>query len=336
MITRRGALTGILAAGLGTALAGCTRKDSGPTPTIVDGDLVTIGLTYIPNVQFSPFYVATKQGMFEAEKVRVELRHHGQQEEVFGALLRGKEQVVFASADEAMVAASTKKGIRGQSLATFATAYQTYPIEVLGLEPAADLSALKGATLGIPGHYGSSYYAALAAIHRAGLTERDVKLVDIGYTQLTALTTGKVDFIMGFRNNELVQLKAQGRQVSSLPISDVTSPQLVGPSLVVASDRGPDKSVLARIAKVMKNAEAAIVADPQVAIDATADHVPALADKKQQQAARGVLEATMEMWKKNGKPSVAVDQEAFTRMGEFLKTAGIIEEPPVNPVLSLL
>lgn len=336
MITRRGALTGVLAAGLGTVLAGCTRKDSDPTSTIVDGDLITIGLTYIPNIQFSPFYVATKERMFEAENVRVELRHHGQQEEVFGALLKGKEQVVFASADEAMVAASTKKGVKGQSLATFATAYQTYPIEVMGLKPAADLSALKGASLGIPGHYGSSYYAALAAIHQAGLTEKDVTLVDIGYTQLTALTTGKVDFIMGFRNNELVQLKAQGTKVTSLPISDASSPQLVGPSLVATSDSGPDKSVLARIATVMQKAEEAIVADPQIALDATAEHVPALADKKQQQAARGVLESTMEMWKKSGKPSVAVDQKAFTRMGKFLQTAGVIEEPPANPVLSLL
>ena len=62
------ALTGLLGAcGSGTA----ARKASAASGAA--GDLV-IGLTYTPNVQFAPFYLALKNGRFDP---RVSLRHQG-------------------------------------------------------------------------------------------------------------------------------------------------------------------------------------------------------------------------------------------------------------------
>ena len=318
-MTRRSALIGGL--GLGAAamgLSGCTKEEAigeaGTSP-------LTIGLTYIPNVQFSPFYVALEQGLFTKAGLDVKLRHHGQQEELFGAVLKGTEDIVFASADEVVVAAS-----KGQKLQAFATAYQTYPIEVMGLEPLVDLASLRGRSLGVPGHYGSNYYAALAALHQAGLTDKDVTITDIGYTQVQALTTGKIDYIMGFRNNELVQLESQGKKVHTLPVSEPDKPTLVGPSLVAKT--GMDTKTLKAVADVMKKAEEAIIADPKVALDATAKQVPALSDAKQRESAEAVLKATSELWKKDGAVSVAIDEEAFARMSEFMLTAKIIEKAP--------
>ena len=158
MIDRRGFLLGGLAAGAAVGLAACGTSGG------EQGGKVTVGLTYIPNVQFSAFYLGVKEGLFAKHGLDVTLRHHGEQEDVFGALLRGDEQVVFASADEAMVAAAG-----GNDLRTFATSYQTYPLNVIGLDgtltlPPEPLTVLEGRTLGIPGHFGSSYYAALCAI----------------------------------------------------------------------------------------------------------------------------------------------------------------------------
>lgn len=326
MINRRTLLTGAALAGL-AGVAGCSRP-------AVDGAL-TIGLTYIPNVQFSAFYLGVAEGIFTKHGLDVKLRHHGQQEDVFGAVLAGQEDVVFASADEAMVAAS-----QGRDLRTFATSYQRYPIAVIGdarvpgIDPQAGLEALKGHSLGIPGHYGSSYYAALAAIHEAGLTEDDVRLMDIGYTGVSALTAGKVDFIMGFVNNELVQLEASGASVSVQPISDDAQPRLVGPSLVTVGTR-TSNDVLKALADAMLEAEKAVVADPEAALDATAKEVPALADRAQREAAGKVLAATTPLWERDGGVSVAVDGAAMGRMGEFLKSAGIIEAVPENSYVSL-
>src|SRR5699024_953584 len=84
------------------ALAGC----SGETHEAGDGGgsdglpQLTLGLTYVPNVQFAPFYLAAQQGYFEDAGVDVTLRHHGESEDLFGALTGGSEDVVVAGGDE--------------------------------------------------------------------------------------------------------------------------------------------------------------------------------------------------------------------------------------------
>lgn len=331
MISRRSVLLGTLAAGAAASLAACGNTS---TEAVSDGKL-TVGLTFIPNVQFSAFYLGVKEGIFAKHGLDLTLRHHGQQEDLWGAVLGGQEDIVFASADEAMVA---KAG--GNDLRPFATAYQTYPLTVMGGDPTrhpadAGLEVLKGATLGVPGHFGSSYYAALCAIHQAGLTENDVELVDIGYTTLSALAARQVEFAMGFINNEGVQLDNQNIESLSIPVFDPATAMLVGPSLIAPGTEIP-QDVLRAVALGMQEAQEAIVADPQAALDATAEHVPAMAEAEQRATAEKVLAATAELWQRDGEVTVALDTAAFDRMGEFLTGAGIIDAAPSDPYLSVL
>lgn len=314
MITNRRTTIALFAAALA---AGCAPQSPGTTSTSAgtrtpapDRPRVTVGLTYIPNVQFCAFYLGVQEGLFS--DVDVTLRHHGEQEGLFEALQLGREDVVFASADEAVVAGG---------LATIATAYQQYPAEVMIAGTAAGLGDLRGKRLGIPGRYGSSYYAALAALASAGLTEEDVRLVEIGYTSVAALTTGKVDAVVGFRNNELVQFQQQSFAVTSLPIADEAV--LVGPSLITTQARA-DEEALQRVVEGMRAAEERVIADPEAALRATAQQVPALADAAQRANAEAVLEATTKLWlDPSGAVSVAVDEAAMQRMRTFLQEAGI-------------
>lgn len=85
----------------------------------------------------------------------------------------------------------------------------------------------------------------------------------------------------------------------------------------------------------MLAAEEMIVADPEVAMDATRVHVPTLDDGNQRANALGVLEASIELWKRDGELSAEVDRAAMDRMGDFLADTGIIETPPANTVLDL-
>ena len=59
--------------------------------------------------------------------------------------------------------------------------------------------------------------------------------------------------------------------------------------------------MLRALAAGMKEAEEAILADPQAALDATAEQVPAMADPVQRESAAKVLEATSQLWLRNGK-----------------------------------
>lgn len=97
--------------------------------------------------------------------------------------------------------------------------------------PIVELSDLKGKRIGVPGRYGSSWFGLLVALRTAGLTEEDVEVVEIGYTQKAALTTDKVDAVIGFSNNDLVQFQLAEVPVRSLSIAGATPP-LVGASLI--------------------------------------------------------------------------------------------------------
>ncbi|GAB3817682.1 ABC transporter substrate-binding protein [Tessaracoccus terricola] len=334
-LRRRTLLAGALGLPL-AALAACAPQEGRETPggtsePTTGTTRLTVGLTYIPNVQFSPFYLAVAEDLFAKSGLDVTLRHHGAQEDAFGALLSGEEDVVFASSDEAVVSAAQAPELR-----TFATAYQTFPGVVIvpadsGITSVEDL---RGKRIGIPGHFGSTYYSALAALHNAGMTEADVELTDIGFTQVAALTTAKVEAIVGFTNNETVQFQLSGFDVVEIPVQPADEASLVGPGLVTASGR-LDDSVLARVAEGMLEAQRMILEDPELAIAATEEHVPTLADDAQRESARAVLAATSKLWLRDGEASVEVDAAAFERMGEFLVDVGIISSAPADTTIIL-
>lgn len=334
--TRRQLIAGSFAVLTLGGLAGCAAtaaepgvgETTGSDPS-VSPTALTIGLTYIPNVQFSPFYVALEQGLFADRGLDVTLRHHGAQEDSFGAMFSGTEDVVFASGDEAVVAAAT-----GADLSTFATCFQQFPGVLLASADSGitSLEDLRGRTIGMPGHYGSSYYTVLAALHMAGLEESDVDLQDIGFTQFTALTTGRVDAVVGYSNNETVQFENAGFGVVELAVQDPGAPTLVGPGLTTVPGELND-SVLQALKDSLLEAERRILENPDVAIEATAKEVPTLSDPDQEETARAVLTATSRLWLRDDEPSLEVDTEAFIRMGEFLTEVGIIEAPPSQPTV---
>ncbi len=198
------------------ALAACARRWVGATSRASEGaSNVTIGLTYIPNIQFSPVYVADAQGMYNEAGIDATIRHHGSHEGFFTALLAGEEDVVIASGDEAVVAAS-----QGLDIVSIGQYYASYPGTVI--VPASSeittLADLKGKTVGIPGEHGANYYATRSAMQEAGLAESDVTISPIGYTQQAALASGQVDAVVGFTNNDAVQMRLAGLEIREIPL----------------------------------------------------------------------------------------------------------------------
>ncbi|MBN9643933.1 ABC transporter substrate-binding protein [Corynebacterium mendelii] len=244
---------------------------------------LTVGLTYIPNVQFSPMYVATQAGYVGGE---VTLRHHGQSEGLFTALLAGREQVVVAGADEAAAAKSDE-------LVVIAPYYEKYPVAVIATQASgiATMADLKGKTVGIPGHYGEGWYGLLAGLRSAGMTVDDITLQEIGYTQQAALSTGKVDAVVGFINNDAVQFK-----LNDLPVTVITPEvkALRSASLVTTKAFAADHpEQLTQLVSGVFRAYRDLADDPSAGVAATAKLVPELSDKTQRRAAEATMDATV-------------------------------------------
>src|SRR5262249_28627411 len=126
-----------------------------------------------------------------------------------------------------------------------ATIFTRYPVVAVvpvssSISSAADL---KGHTIGVPGKYGATYIGLLALLSSAGLKESDVTIQSIGYTQVTALLTHKVDACMGYANNEPLLLQKAGMSVRALDVNSAEHP-LISNGLAalqtVLSTRGGD------------------------------------------------------------------------------------------------
>lgn len=172
---------------------------------------VNIGLGYLPNVQFTPFYVADRLGYFKAEGITVKFQH-GYVSELMPLLLSGRLDFVVGDPEDAVFARN-----QGRDVKYVLAMYQKNPVTVFSTKPLSGAASLKGKTLGIPGPFGSSYHAVKALLDSAKLTEgRDVKLASVGFTQLDAVRAGRVDAAAGYVNNEVVQLRAAGQRVYTL------------------------------------------------------------------------------------------------------------------------
>lgn len=314
-------LAGLAATGLGTA---CTQGAGTGTPAPSAGAAkVTVGLTYTPDIQFSPFYVAAEKGYFRDAGLDVTLRHHGASEQLFGALTAGEEHIVYAGGDEMMQARS-----QGVPLINFATYYQDYPVVLTvpqdsPIQTAADL---RGRSVGVPGPYGETWFGLLALLGQAGLTEQDVQVKHIGYTQQAALTTKQVDAVMGYVNNDAVRLQAAGVAVRTLPISP-ERPPLVGIGLgttetLLASRKEDFRKVHQAVAKAIAD----IVADPAAAVDLSTKYVPGLTAAPQKESALATLKATIPLF---GQPGSYGRQDAgtWTAMAGFMHQMHLVAKP---------
>ncbi|WP_108833021.1 ABC transporter substrate-binding protein [Actinomyces sp. Marseille-P3109] len=301
--------TGMLAAcSSGTASRAASASASG------GGGALTIGLTYTPNIQFAPFYMATKDGKYATG---VELRHHGAQEGLFDALQSGQEQLVVAGADEAVVAVSN-----GSDLVVVGGYYQSYPACLIVPEDSSinTPADLKGKTVGTPGRKGETWYALQLAMDTASLTESDLTIQDIGYTQQAALVGGKVDAVVGFSNNDAIQVGQSGTAVRTIQVADQVP--LIGVSLVtshsVLESRRQD---LQSAVKASIEGMTAFVKDPDAAVDASKEHVQDLVDATQAARAREVAVATGKLVSGDGShPIGSVRVDDFTPMIEFLSS----------------
>lgn len=280
---------------------------------------LTIGLTYVPDVQFAPFYVAQDRGYYADAGVDVTLRHHGQQESLFGALEAGEEDLVVAGGDEMLQARA-----EGVDVVSVATLYQQYPV-VLIVPAGSDITEpadLAGRTVGVPGTFGETWFGLLTMLDQAGLTQEDVNVETIGYTQQAALTAGHVDAVMGFVNNDVVRFGQAGIDVEAVPLADGEVP-LVGIGLGARGDvlSQDEDAVAAVVAATLRGVED-VLADPDAALDITAEHVPGLtADRA---AARAALDASAELYTADGAAPGSVDPSAWEAMAEFMAGAGLL------------
>ncbi|QWW18689.1 ABC transporter substrate-binding protein [Schaalia sp. 19OD2882] len=278
---------------------------------------VTLGLTYVPNVQFAPVYLAEDRGLYASTGTQVRVRHHGADEGLFTALVSGQEDLVLASGDEVLQARDSEL-----DLVSVGAYYHSHPARVIVKADSAikELSDLKGKRIGVPGEYGSNWYYLLAVLKSLDLDSSDVQVVSIGYTQQAALTQGQVDAVIGFVNNDLVQLERSGMTVRTLGPDQNTVP-LVSASLVTTrsfAEAHPD--LVRSVVSATRGGVEVALADPEAVLAATTTRDPSLTGAAAQSAA-AVWEATAKLLvTADGAVSATQDLDTWKAMAVFFGT----------------
>jgi NitT/TauT family transport system substrate-binding protein len=156
--------------------------------------------------------------------------------------------------------------------------YQQYPVSVVAksAQNIHNPSDLRGKTIGLPGLYGANYIGLRALLHAGGLSESDVKLDSIGYTQVDALARDRDQAVSVYTNNEPVQLRSQGYSLTELRVADYV--QLASNGLITNEKTISENPALVRgMVKAFLRGLADTIADPAAAYETSKAYVTNLA-----------------------------------------------------------
>jgi NitT/TauT family transport system substrate-binding protein len=319
----------MLVALLSFTLAACgspassTKGNTTPsTPTPGQLTNVSIAFGYIPDIQFSPFYVAQSKGYYKAAGLNVTFVH-GFVNDLIGSLALGHNTFVFATGDEELVARS-----KNLPVVNVATIYQRYPVSLIvpANSPIHTLADIKGHTIGEPGLFGATYVGLLALLHAVHLSFSDVHVSSIGFTQVTALLAHRFDAVVGYSNNEPLQLQKQGLAVRTFNVSDYQP--LVSNGLITTQDiLHNSPQIVKAFVKATLQGLRDVIANPSEAISISQSYIPGLNVAN----ATAVLQATIPIWQGNGhNPPGSNNSATWQSMTQFLVAMKII--PPVSDV----
>lgn len=236
-------------------------------------------LTFIPNVQFAPFYVGIEDGYFANAGFNVSLEHL-QEPEVLDLVAVGQANFGIVSGEQVILARA-----RGRDVVYVFEWFQKYPVGLVysNALDLSDLSNLKGKAIGIPGRFGASYSGLTTLLGSAGLSEADIDLREIGFNAPEVFCLGVIDAAIVYVNNEPLQIKnlaADGdcgfvRDVDVITVASQVD--LVSNGLIVSNaflEEDPD--AVARMVAALSGALRSVIDNPAGAYLASLEHVDSL------------------------------------------------------------
>ncbi len=253
---------------------------------------ILLPMGYIPNVQFAPFYIAVDKGYFAEEGIDLQFDYRF---ETDGMKLVGAGEMPFAVVSGEEVPLARDKGLPVVYVMEW---FQKFPVAVVSLadkniKTPADLV---GKSVGLPGFFGASYIGWRGLLDKAGLQESQMKVQDIGFTQVAALQQRRVEAAVVYTNNEPIVLRASGLDIHVIPVGDYVS--MVANGIVTNEKTIEENPQLVRgfvraFLRGLKDASG----DPELAFNTSKKFVDGLgSNPKNDDIQRQVLAETIKLW----------------------------------------
>lgn len=279
---------------------------------------VVLGMGFIPNVQFAPFYVADSQGYFAENGLAIEFNYK-MEDDLLKLIGTDKLQFAIGSGDQVILARS--QGLPAVYVANF---YRQFPVSIVSLQEKGITAPkdLEDKKLGIPVLFGASYVGWEALVYATGIDAEKVDLQTIGYTQLAAIEHGLVDAAVVYIVNEPVRLRLTGREINEIRVSDhinLVSNGIITNEKTIQNEPELVRKVVQSFLKGLRET----LADPQRALDIALEYVPE-AGGENRPATEAVLRASIELWR--GDLLGASEREDWQDSQDFMKKMGLIDQ----------
>jgi len=300
------------------SMAACAPA-AAPTPTTAPLTEVTLVMGYVPNIQYAPFYVAQDKGYFAQEGIQV---NYNWGFEFDGIKLVGANQAEFAIVTGDQIIQARAQNV---PIVYIGNWYNAFPISVVSL---ADKNIktpqdLVGKKVGLPGLFGASYTAWRALLYASNIKEQDVRVENIGFTQVQALSQGTVDAAVAYANNEPVQLQLAGKTINAINTWEYA--KLVGNGIATNEATLKNRPQLARgFVRALLRGIQDTLDNPDEALQIAVKHVPE-AGGDNLATSKAILQASLPLWKNTrlGETRLA-DWQA---MEQFMREAKFINAP---------
>lgn len=272
---------------------------------------VTIAMGFIPNVQFTPMYVAIERGYFAAEGLQIEL-DYGMETDLLQRVGTNQLQFAIASGDQVILARAN-----GLPVKYVLNWYRRFPVCVVSMaeKGISDPKKLVGKTVGTPAMQGASYIGWQAFLDQVGIAAKDVNVQVIGYTQVASLTEGRVDAAICYALNEPIQLAQSGYKINVFYLDQYT--RLVSNGLITNDETiKKDPKLVQSVVRAFLKGLQDTLNDPDAAFAIARKAIPEM-NEATAKLQRAVLQACLDYWR--GDKLGASDPAAWEESVTFLK-----------------
>jgi NitT/TauT family transport system substrate-binding protein len=314
-------------------LVACSGNGAGNTPA-ANNDVVTsadptavntlplqkirLPMGYIADPQYAPFYVAVEKGYFADAGIELEFDYSF---ETDGIALVGAGVLPFAIASGEQVILA-----RAQRLPIVYVFewFQQFPIAVISKAEAGIVipTDLRGRSLGLPGFFGANYVGYVGMLLANGMTQDEVNVSEIGFTQVEALLRDQVEVIVGYTNNEPLQLTNMGEAVNVIYVSDyvdLVSNGIITNETTIANDPALIQRFVNAVLKGLQDT----LANPDEAYEISKKYVEGLDDSR-----RDVLTASVPLWQ--AEQLGLTEPDSWVQTHNVLLNMGFLDAPIEN------
>lgn len=276
---------------------------------------IVLPMGFIPDPQYAPFYVADALGFYAEEDIEVEFDYSF---ETDGIALVGADETQFAIVGGDQVLLARAEGLPVVYVLEW---YQRFPITIISRasENITEPTDLIGRNVGIPFFFGASYVGYIGLLSSNDIAQSDVSANEIGFNQVESLVTGQSEAVVGYANNEPIQLRGMGEDVNVMYVADyidmvangiVTNEETINnnPELV----EGFVRATLRGLAETLEK--------PDEAFEISKDYVEELDPRRKR-----ILESSLSMWRAETLGIMTPDSWVQTQ--DILLEMNLLDEP---------